>query len=156
MLLISLAFVAEAQTVSVPHIFTNGSVADADDMNENFDTLESEIELVRSELALLRATPQLLDGISGACVIRNGSSSLNGALEPLIGDGFAKITVQNVNDINGLLAQCSDIVFDQLLTEYCKHNTESVQRQVVTYSPITGNFQSSVCAAQGCSSLSCP
>ena len=41
-LLLALGYapVAEAQTVSVPNTLTNGSVADADAMNENFDELE--------------------------------------------------------------------------------------------------------------------
>jgi len=142
------------------HAFTNGSVADADDVNENFDTLESEIELVKSELALLRLGEVLSNKSLGSCVIRNNSSSLNSYTDPLIGDGFAKTMVanhetENIN-IGDLQSACTDAVFDVLLTEYCKYNTESVVRQVVVYDETTGNFESSACAAQGCGSVSCP
>ena len=127
------------------HAFTNGSVADADDVNENFETLESEIEFVKSELALLRLGEVLSNNFLGSCVIRNNSSSLNSHTDPLIGDGFAK-TMVNLGpnmSIGNLQGTCTDAVFDVLLTEYCKYNTESVVRQVVVYDEITGNFESS-------------
>ena len=109
-------------------------------------------------MALLRLEAQVA-ATSGSCLIRNSSSSLNGAVAPLIGDGFAKTMVKANNqilqivDLQGL---CTDTIFDVLLTEYCKYNTQPVQRQVVIYGATTGNVQSSACAAQGCSFVSCP
>ena len=41
LLLLTLAPVAEAQTVSVPNTFTKGSAADADEVNANFTALET-------------------------------------------------------------------------------------------------------------------
>ena len=140
------------------NVFSNGEVADADDVNENFDILEREIELAKSEVALLRASNSFAQNLysPAACLIRNSSSSLNGASDPGIGDGFAKIAVTGVNQIGQAQESCTDIVFDKLLTEYCKYNTQPVQRQVVIYDATTGNVQSSACAAQGCNSVSCP
>ena len=45
LLLLTLAPLANAQTVLVPNTFTNGSVADADAMNENFEAVVNGVNL---------------------------------------------------------------------------------------------------------------
>jgi hypothetical protein len=53
--LLLLPAAAYAATISIPHVFVNGTVADADHVNENFSTLATESNDQDSRLAALEA-----------------------------------------------------------------------------------------------------
>ena len=89
---------------------------------------------------------------SGACVIRNGYTSIPTFYDPDLGKGYAKLAKPGVNNLSGLQSACTAADYAALLKSYCTINTEDVIEEVVTYGPTGG---SSTCGAFGCGSFSC-
>ena len=81
--LICLSFSGARAKAQVPHYFFNGDVADADQVNENFDSLTSTLEELRSEVEQLRMRVSDLEKIPhggvlveiGSTIVPSGGSS---------------------------------------------------------------------------------
>lgn len=92
---------------------------------------------------------------TGVCLLRDIYTGVPVFSAPNVGTGYAKYAVSNVNAIAGLQTACTNSIYDQLLQSYCGQNSNSVQRQVMTYNT-GGGWQNLSCGAQGCDSISCP
>ena len=57
---VAIPLAAYAATISVPYTFTNGTIADANEVNANFDTLVNESNSQDSRLAAVEATIALV------------------------------------------------------------------------------------------------
>ena len=72
------------------------------------------------------------------------------------GNGFAKYAVNGVNAVSGLKTSCTKTIYDYLLQNYCKTNSNPIQRLVMTYGANgIGDAGSLSCNALGCDFINC-
>ncbi len=90
--------------------------------------------------------------IAGMCLLLDAYSNLPLFGAPDYGTGYAKKLITGVLDYNALKSSCTDSIYDALLVEYCKTNSNPVQKQVVEYAG-SGTVG---CALSGCDYVSCP
>jgi len=91
----------------------------------------------------------------GACVIRDGYTSLPGYNAADSGKGYAMKKMGTVNDYNDIKQKCIDAVYQSLTPPYCQTNTNPAQWEVALYDK-DGNFKTTGCAASGCNDHACP
>jgi len=88
--------------------------------------------------------------ISGVALIRDASTSVPKASDPDVGKGYAKKTIEGINDIEGLRKAATLDTYKELIASYVKAgNKNPVQRQVMTYNQ-EGSVNTTGCAALGC------
>jgi len=90
-LLVVLAASAWAATISVPHTFTNGTIADADEVNANFDVLVTELNDQDTRIGNLEVIVGTLGtvtlvgtglGLTGGPITSAGTISIEQSLVP--------------------------------------------------------------------------
>jgi hypothetical protein len=80
-LLLILSPAVNAQTVSVPHVFTDGSIADADEINANFAALVAAAEIISQLFLTTNACPSGYAAVEQG-YIRLGSTGLTTIASP--------------------------------------------------------------------------
>ncbi|MBI2635391.1 MAG: peptidoglycan-binding protein [Parcubacteria group bacterium] len=93
---------------------------------------------------------------TGVCLIKDNYMDIPRFDIADFGNGFAKYAVSGVNTVTGLKTACTKTIYDYLLQNYCKTNSNPVQRLVMTYNyQGIGESQNLSCGALGCDFISC-
>ncbi|MEK7604060.1 MAG: hypothetical protein AAB461_02990, partial [Patescibacteria group bacterium] len=92
--------------------------------------------------------------VTGACELR-GNANAPGFFDPDIGTGYIKKAQPGVNSIGGLREVCTREVYEELLIDYCKQNTEPASPEVITFGE-GGGYQSVGGSSFGSEPMSCP
>src|SRR3989344_4603611 len=93
--------------------------------------------------------------VSGVCSVRNAFVNAPTFYLPDVGVGYAKKTNPGINTISELRQVCTEEVYQELLRQYCKQNTEPPQRGVIVYKE-TGKIDSTAGSAFGSGYVYCP
>ncbi|SRR5258708_18302382 len=86
---------------------------------------------------------------SGYCVISNAYTNKPLFYDPDVGIGYAKEVIRGATTIAALKEACTEVIYQKLLTEYCKNNNYPVQEEVVTYKS-DGTPYVNACSNSGC------
>ncbi|MBI2543324.1 MAG: hypothetical protein HYW24_04000 [Candidatus Aenigmarchaeota archaeon] len=91
---------------------------------------------------------------NAACLVRDQYTSIPFYSAPNSGTGYAKHLMPGITNFSTAKAQCTDVIYNSLMTTYCSSNSNAAQWQVVVYDNFNEHMGSG-CAESGCSLHSC-
>src|SRR3989344_4371189 len=93
---------------------------------------------------------------TGICLIKDRYTDIPRFDIANFGSGFAKYAVSGVNTVDGLKTACTKTTYDYLLQNYCKTNSNPIQRLIMAYGASgIGDAGSLSCGPLGCGFIDC-